>query len=97
MVFSRKKHIIALEGFEKIIEDFSTFLKYQTIYLQTRLKRSDHFRRTDIYKLTFERSFWSSGSGRPIQRFRSFLIKTTNETTICQTDLQRFIEKKENY
>ena len=52
-------------------------MKYQTIYLQTRLKRSDHFRRTDIYKLTFERSFWSSGSGRPIQRFRSFLITTT--------------------
>lgn len=41
------------------------------------MKRSDHFRRTDIYKLTFERSFWSSGSGRPIQRFRSFLITTT--------------------
>ena len=56
----------------RFFKDFLTFLKYQTIYIKQDWKRSDHFKRTDIYKLTFERSFWSSGSGRPIQRFRSF-------------------------
>ena len=42
MLFSIKKHIIALEGFEKIIENFSTFLKYQLFIYKQDLRHRHH-------------------------------------------------------
>lgn len=42
--------------------------------------------------------FRTAGSGFPnVQSFAFFNKTKTNETTKCQTDLQRFIKKKGNY